>query len=59
MVDVLEAIEFQESNDGGGIQKASDNDEQIQDIRRNLDEGRKEMQGIALGLCQWKDDLLW
>jgi len=25
---------------------------------RNLDEGRKEMKRIALGLCQWKNDLL-
>jgi len=34
-------------------------DNEIQDIKRTLDEGKKEMKGIALGLCQWKDDLLW
>ena len=34
-------------------------DDKIQDIKRNLDEGRKEMKGIAMGLCQWKDCLLW
>jgi len=28
-------------------------------MKRNWDEGRKEMQGVALGLCQWNDSLLW
>ena len=43
------------------IQKASKVDDEIQAIKRNLDEGEKEIRGIALGLCQWKDsdDLLW
>jgi len=46
-LDVLETMEFQDK-DEGEIQKAS-----------NVDEGRKEMKGIALGLCQCKDGLLW
>jgi len=55
---VLETTEFPDKNEGE-IQKASSVDNEIQSIKRNLDEGRKEMQGIALGLCQWKDGLLW
>jgi len=57
-LEVLETTEFQDQ-DKGEIQKASELDHEIQDLKRNLDEGRKEMKGIALGLCQWKDGLLW
>jgi len=57
-LDALETTEFQDK-DEGEIQKASNTDYEIQEIKRNLDEGRKEMKGIALGLCQWKNGLLW
>jgi len=57
-LDVLETTEFQDK-DEGEVQKASNVDNENQDIKRNLDKGRKEMKGIALGLCQWKDGLLW
>jgi len=57
-LDALETTEFQDK-DEGEIQKASNVHDEIQDIQRNLDEGKKEMKGIALGLCQWKDDLIW
>jgi len=57
-LDILETTEFQEK-DEGTIQKVSKNDNEIQDMKRNLDEGRKEIKGIALGLCQLKDDFLW
>jgi len=53
----METTEFRDK-DKGDIQKASNVDDEIQDIKRNLEEGRKEMKGIALGLCQWKDGLL-
>ena len=33
--------------------------EEIQTIRRALERGDKEMKGVALGLCQWKDEYLW
>jgi len=56
--DVLETMEFQDK-DEGEIQKASNVDNEIQDIKRNVDEGRKEMKRIALGLCQWKAGLVW
>jgi len=55
-LDMLETTEFRDKNEGE-IQKASNHDAEIQDRKRNLDEGRKEMKGVALGLCQWKDDL--
>jgi len=54
----METTEFPDK-DEGEIQKASNVDDEIQDIKINLDEGRKERKGIALGLCQWKDGLLW
>jgi len=57
-LDVLETTEFQDKSEGE-IQKARSVDNEIEDIKRNLDEGRKEMKGIALGLCQWKDGRLW
>src|ERR1700704_1302255 len=41
------------------IAEASKKDTEIQAIKRNLDAEEKEMKGVALGLCQWKDDLLW
>jgi len=32
---------------------------EIQTIKEALDKGNKEMKGVALGLCQWKDRYLW
>jgi len=32
--------------------------EEIQMIRKALERGDKEMKGVALGLCQWKDEYL-
>jgi len=49
-IKVLETTRFQDK-DEGRIQKASNVDDEIQDIKRNLDKGRKEMKEIALGLC--------
>jgi len=40
------------------MQKAGQTHEEIQDIKKTLDEGKKDMKGIALRLCQWEDDLL-
>ena len=57
-IDLLETMKF-DPKDEGEIQKASNGDKEIQDIKRNLDEGRREMKGIALGLYQWKNGLLW
>jgi len=57
-LDILETTEFREKEEGE-IQKANNVEDEIQSIKRNLEEGKKEMKGIALGLCQWKDGLLW
>jgi len=32
---------------------------EIQTIRKALERGDKEMKGVVLGLCQWKDEHLW
>ena len=42
-----------------GLEKASREDTQFQEIRKALQTNQKELQGVALGLCQWKDNLLW
>jgi len=54
----LETTKFGDQHEGE-ISKASEADDEIQDIKRNLDEATKEMKGKALWLCQWKDNLLW
>ena len=33
--------------------------EEIQTIRKALERGDREMKGVAIGLCQWKDSYLW
>jgi len=57
-LDIMETTEFRDKQEGE-IQRARKDDNEIQTIKRNLDEERKEMKGVALGLCQWKDGLLW
>ena len=56
--DILETTRFQDK-DEGEIQKASKGDDEIQAIKRNLDKGEKDMKRLGLGLCQWRDDLLY
>ena len=34
-------------------------DEEIQKIRKAWEKGDKEMKGVALGLCHWKEEYLW
>jgi len=57
-LDVLETTEFQDK-DEGELQKASNVDNENQDIKKNLDKGKKEMKETTLGLCRWKEGLLW
>jgi len=33
--------------------------EEIQTIRKALERGDQEMKGVAIGLCQWRDEYLW
>jgi len=53
----METIRLEETNNKE-LKNESIRDEEIQKIRKALDEGSKEMKGIALGLCQWKDGYL-
>jgi len=48
-----------ETNDEEEISNESAKDKEIQTIKEALDKGNKEMKGVALGLCQWKDGHLW
>ena len=41
------------------LEKASEENTQFQEIPRALQANQKELQVVALGLCQWKDNLLW
>ena len=54
----MEVAEFQDK-DEETIQQAYKKDNEIQAIKDNLEKGGKEMKGVALGLCQWKDEHLW
>jgi len=54
----IRTIEFQ-SDEKELLQKAAKQDAEQQIIKKALEEGKQEMKGVALGLCQWKDDLLW
>jgi len=57
-INTTELVEFQDK-DEERIPQASKIDEEIQAIKTALEQGQKEMKGVALGLCQWKDDRLW
>jgi len=54
----IENVRLEETNNKE-LKDESFRDEEIQKIRKALDEGNKEMKGIALGLCQWKAGYLW
>ena len=54
----IELAEFQDK-DEGRIQQAYNKDDEIQAIKKNLENNVKEMKGVALGLCEWKNEHLW
>ena len=54
----IELAEFQDK-DEGRIQQTYSKDDNIQTIKKNLEKGVKEKKGVALGLCEWKDEHLW
>jgi transposase InsO family protein len=52
--------EFQDKDKGlETILQKTKKDEQIQEIKKALQRGDKEMKKVALGLCQWKNEMLW
>ena len=57
----IEAIELTEFHDENGdmIRNVYRKDQQILNIKNALDKRIKEMKGVALGLCEWKDEHLW
>jgi len=55
--EIIEMVKFQ-SNEKELLQKAAKQDSEQQGIKKALEEKIQEMKGVALGLCQWKDDLL-
>ena len=57
----IKAIELTKFHDENGdmIREAYGKDQQISDIKNALNKGIKEMKGVALGLCEWKDGHLW
>jgi len=57
-LDIVETTEFRDKGEGE-IQKASNVDNEIQSIKRNLYEGKKERKGMAVGLYECKDGPLW
>ena len=57
-IEEIELVGFHD-RDEGKIQQAYDKDNEIQTIRKKLENNVKEMKGIALGLCEWKDEHLW
>jgi len=54
----METIRFEETNNKE-LQHELAKNEEIQKIRKALDEGSKEMKGVAVGLWQWKNGYLW
>ena len=55
-IEEIEITKIQKENE---IQQELATDTTIQQVRQELEKGTKEMKGIALGLCQWKDGYLW
>jgi len=54
----MEIIRFEDTSDKE-LHNETTRNEDIQTIRKALERGDKEMKGVALGLCQWKDGYLW
>ena len=57
-MEVIELSSWHNKNEED-IKQTYQKDKQIQKIRKALELGEKEMKGVALGLCQWKDEHLW
>jgi len=54
----METIRLEETSNEELHNETAQNEE-IQTIRKALEQGDREMKGVALGLCQWKDEYLW
>ena len=56
--EAMNMVQVQEEKEED-IEQESEKDNQIQRIRKALNDKEKEMKGVALGMCQWKDKKLW
>ena len=57
-IESIELFRMHDKNEDQ-IKKAYQKDTELQKIQNALERGEKEMKGIALGLCQWKEEHLW
>ena len=57
-IEEMDLAEFQDK-DEERIQQEYNKDDEIQAITRNLENNVKEMKGVALGLCEWRNEHLW
>ena len=57
-IEAMELTKFQDKN-RDMIRNAYRKDQQILNIKNALDKGIKEMNGVALGLFEWKDEHWW
>src|SRR5437868_11784352 len=56
--EAMDVVQLHHGNEED-LEKKSAEDEQIQKIRKALNDKEKEMKGVALGMCQWQDKKLW
>ena len=55
----MEVVEFQDKHEEE-LKRASQKDKRIQNIQGALENGDKEMKGVALGLvCKWREGCLY
>src|ERR1700743_371535 len=57
-IEAMELIELHDK-DGDMLRNASQKDQKILQIKNALEKNIKEMKGVALGLCEWRDEHLW
>ena len=57
-VESIELLSMYNKNEDQ-IRRAYQKDAELKKIQNALERGKKEMKGMALGLCQWKDGHLW
>ena len=48
-----------QNKDKGRIWRAYDKEDKIQTIKYNLERGVNEIMGVALRLCEWKNEHIW
>ena len=57
-IEVIELSNRQKKN-GDEIKQTYQKDMHIQKMKNALERGEEEIRGVALAVCQWKDEHLW